>query len=180
MRSRALLLLAVVLVVVAGCRPRKKSTASTGALTQNYVSENGLITVHYPADFAAKKLGNSVVLLSRNFGDGTDEAIAFAPIETPISDDLNEFARVVELASTKELTRYTEKSKSPASCGVAEGIEVVGRWTPKLGAPSYERRSCIFFHNGHGFAFTYSYPESRAREELPLMKKIIEATQYNR
>jgi hypothetical protein len=182
MHSRPLTLLALMLVplVGTGCKLRKKPPPSNGALTQSYVSENGLITVHYPADFAAKKLGNSVVLLSRNLGDGTDEAIAYAPIETPISDDLNEFARVVELASTKDLNRYTEKSREPASCGAAEGLEVVGRWVPESGRIAYERRACIFFKNGHGFAFSYSFPESRAGEERPLLKKIVESTQINR
>ena len=181
MRTRGFLLLAFVLLVTPACRRRKTTAQSdAGAFTQSYKSENGLITVHYPPDFAAKKVGKSVIVVSRNFSDGTDEAIAFTPIETPISNDLNEFARVVDIAETETLNRYTEKSKQPGLCGPSPAIETTGRWIGKQDGTVYERRSCIFLHNGHGFAFTYSVPEKHATAELALMKKMIAATDFNR
>lgn len=175
--TRGLLLVALV-AAASACKRRKTATgASSSALTQSYTSANGLVTAHYPADFAAKRDGESVIILSRNLRDGTDEAVAFVAVDTPISDDLEEFTRVVNLASTKQLNRYEETGKRPASCGKFPGIEITGSWRAEDGITRYERRACHFLHGGHGYVFTFSVPKRHASEEIPQLMRILEATE---
>lgn len=150
------------------------------ALTQSYTSKNGLLTAHYPADFAASTVGTSSVVVTRNLPGGLDEAMAFVPIEKPISGELAEFARVVGAAEVKELNSYVETSSVPATCVGAPAIETTGTWKSKSGTLSYLRKACHFIHNGHGYSIAYSVPSTRAAEEEPTLHAIREATQLNR
>jgi hypothetical protein len=182
MRVRALLSAALVLLLLGSstlaCKRRllNRSSPQTSTLSQSYATENGLITAHYPADFAAKRLSANSILLARNLGDGTDEAIAFTGIPVPITDDQNEYARVVLAAEVKGLQNYTETSKQAASCGPAMGIETIGRWgsNPKV---MYERHSCIFLLNGHGYSIAFSAPERHAAEEIPLLMRMRQSVE---
>ena len=180
---RALLSSSFLLVVLgsSGLACKRRSITRTSpqneTFTQSYSSENGLVTVHYPADFAAKKLSPQSIILARNLGDGTDEAISFTAIATPITDDLNEYARVVLNAEVKGLQGYTETSKKQSTCGAGHpSVETVGRWgtSPLL---KYERHSCIFLHDGHGFSVAFSTPEKHAGEDVPLLQRIRQSAE---
>jgi hypothetical protein len=146
-------------------------------LTQHYASHNELITVHYPADFAAKTVGTAVVVVSRNLPDGTDEALAFMSVADPISDELVEFDRVLHAASVKELDHYLEKSKKPTTCLGATGIEHEGTWMAD--DVTITRKVCVFLRGGHGYAFSFSYPASHP-ELLPMLERIRDATAFTR
>ena len=137
--------------------PVARATQPAGDLTQDYPSHNELIVVHYPADFAAKTVGKAVVVVSRNLPDGNDEALAFMSVAKPISDELGEFDRVVHGATIKELDHYVETSKRDAKCMGAPGIMHEGTWGTDV---IYKRRVCIFLHAGHGYSFSFSYPQA--------------------
>jgi hypothetical protein len=157
-----------------------ETRGATAAMTQSYTSKNGLLTAHYPADFAASTVGTSSIVVTRNLPGGLDEAMAFVPIEKPISAELGEFARVVGAAEVKELNSYVETSSLPATCVGAPGIETTGTWRSKSGALTYLRKACHFIHNGHGYSIAYSVPSPRAAAEEPTLHAIREATQLNR
>lgn len=183
MRARTLLFSAILVSLVGSssvaCKRRSinRTSPQADAFTQSYSTENALVTAHYPADFAAKKLSANSIILARNLQDGTDEAIAFTAVATPISDDLNEYARVVLNAEVKGLQGYTETSKKQSTCGAGHpSIETVGRWgsNPML---KYERHSCIFLANGHGYSIGFSAPERHAAEEIPLLQRIRQSAE---
>jgi hypothetical protein len=156
------------------------STGAPAAMTASYAAKNGLLTAHYPADFAASTVGTSSIVVSRNLPGGLDEALVFVPIETPISTELREFARVIGAAEVKDLHGYVETSALPATCVGAAGIETTGTWKSERGALTYLRKACHFLHNGHGYSIAYSVPSTRAAEEEPTLRAIREATQLAR
>jgi hypothetical protein len=149
-------------------------------LSETYTSKNGLLTAHYPAAFAAKTVGTSSIVVARNLSGGLDEAIAFVPIENPISNEVREFARVIGSAEVKELNGYVESSSRPATCVGSPGIETTGTWRSERGTQTYVRKACHFIHHGHGYSIAYSVPSTRAADEEPTLRAIREATQLNR
>jgi hypothetical protein len=158
----------------------QRAQPTAEALTQAYASKNGLITVRYPGSFAAKTVGKSSIVLARNLSDGTDEALVFVSVEKPISDELAEFARVVNGATVKELDHYSETSSRAATCNGQPGIEAVGTWGQRTDGGAYRRRACFFLRQGHGYAFTYSMPETHVATDDALLLRIREATEFNR
>ena len=149
-------------------------------ISESYPSKNGLITAHYPADFAASTVGTSSIVLSRKLPGDLDEAVVLVPIEKPVSSDLREFARVVGAGAEKQFPGYLESSSVPASCAGKPGIETTGTWKSDPGTPMYLRKACYFMDSGHGYSITYLVPASRAADEEPTLRAIREATQFNR
>lgn len=148
--------------------------------SQSYDSPNGLITIHYPASFAAKVVGKSALKASRNLKDGRDEAVTFVSVDQPISNDLREFARVVELATVKklgEIGSYQEASHTDTRFADVDGIETRGVWTARSGH-RYRRWACAFLKDGHGYHFTYLVPEEEAATEEVTMTSILKATDF--
>lgn len=182
--------LSILAVLALGLLSCKRGTASGGTsseaagaavgMTESYVAKNGLITAHYPASFAASTVGTSSIVLARNLPGNLDEALSFVPIEKPISNDLNEFARVVNSAEVKELHSYVETSSGPASCVGNLGIESVGTWQSAKGTTTYQRKACHFLKNGHGYSIAYSVPSTAAATDEPTLRAIREATTFNR
>ncbi|MEO5730893.1 MAG: hypothetical protein ABI134_14885 [Byssovorax sp.] len=156
------------------------STGAPAATTASYASKNGLLTAHYPADFAAATTGTSSIVLSRNHPGGLDEAMVLIPIETPISTDLHVFAREIGAGEVKDLPGYVETSSLPATCVGVAGIETTGTWKSERGALTYLRKACHFIHNGHGYSIAYSVSSPHAAEEEPKLRAIREATQLAR
>lgn len=155
--------------------------AAESAMTSSFPAVNGLITVHYPASFAAKTVGTSSIVLARNVPGGLDEALVFIPIEKPVSTELREFARVVGAAEVKDLDSYVETSSLPATCAGKPGIETTGTWRSTARATlTYLRKGCHFIHNGHGYSISYSVPSTRVADDEPTLRAIVDATQFNR
>ena len=169
---------AVLAVALLACK--KGAPKPPAGLTESFPSKNGLITAHYPADFAASTVGTSSIVVSRSLPGGLDEALALVPIDKPISNDLKEFARVIGAAEVKELHGYVESSSLPATCAGKPGIETTGTWRSEKGTLTYLRKACHFLSNGHGYSIAYSVPSTLAAEEEPTLRAIREATQFNR
>src|SRR5437762_2016457 len=80
---------------------RRRSPPTNEPLTQTYADPNRLVTVRYPASFAASVTGRNVIQVARNMPGGHSEAVFVAAIETPISTDPVEFNRVMSLATAR-------------------------------------------------------------------------------
>lgn len=169
---------AILALALLACK--KEAPSPPAAMSQSFASKNGLITAHFPADFAASSVGTSSIVVSRSLPGGLDEALALVPIEKPISSDLNEFARVIGAAEVKELRGYVESSSLPATCVGKPGIETTGTWRSEKGTLTYLRKACHFLSSGHGYSIAYSVPSTLAADEEPTLRAIREATQFNR
>jgi hypothetical protein len=150
-------------------------------LSETYATPNGLVTGHYPAEFVAKKLDDATIILSRNFGSGEDEVITLAGVRNPITNDPRELGRVllglVEKNVTAKGGTSTKKPARDTKClGKYEGVEVEGTFTiPPVGA--YRSWSCFFLRDDRGYELRYDVPESRAKDEVPVVEKIVAATE---
>jgi hypothetical protein len=156
-------------------------------LVQHYASANGLITAHYPSDFAAKKLEQGSVLVSRNLGLGDDEALVFTAIAEPITDDVRELARVLENAFEKGITgkggTVSAGDPRPAKCETSQatydGIETISMYSIPPGG-TITVWSCVFVAGAHGYKLTYLVPRKRITEEGPLLRRIIAAAELSK
>jgi len=165
-----------------GCRRlAMRSAPQSTALTESYSSKTGLITVHYPALFAARTVGpQSNVLLARSFDDGSDEAIVFVAIENPVSDELGEFARVSELKNGAHYNKYQQLSSARVTFGGVPAVLTRGSWETDKRHQSYLRSSYVLLRDGKGYIFSSVYPQARAAEEGPLLDKIVQATHFDK
>jgi hypothetical protein len=178
MRTSASLLILVCSLLGCSRRSADQSQKAPEGLDQSYHSHNGLITVHYPSSFAAKTVGKANVILAKNLPDGTDEAVSFISVEKPISDELSEFARVVDQAEVSKLNGYSQTAKKSATCNGQEGVETRGTWVAKKSGNHFLYRACHFLRDGHGFSFSYVVAEKHAEEDV-LLKRIVEATEFH-
>ena len=147
-------------------------------LTESYRSKNDLITIHYPAAFAAKSPLPETVVLAHNFSDGGDEAVAFSAIPTPVTDELQEFARVVQRGAVSKLQNFKESGHSNIKCNGVDGVEFRGAWGDGP-TGSYFSRACAFVREGHGYYTWYSAPFGKQAEREPILKAIVDATEFN-
>jgi hypothetical protein len=175
----------LVVACLLGCKllpksHRRSPPAAPEPLTQTHDSANGLVTLHYPASFAAEKVGTGSIVLSRNLPNGHSETVSFVTIEEPISHELAEFARVVQAAQVKKLDGYAPISERTTACNAVTCIESTGTWHSSLGSVTYRRLGLAFIKNGHGYAFSYSVPQTEAATDELLLAKIVESTDFNR
>lgn len=180
---KPLFFVAIPAFAVLACNGGGKASGSAGAvpaMTESYASKNGLITAHYPAEFAASSVGTSSIVLNRNLPGGFDATVVLIPIETPISTDVKELARVLDGAAVKNLPGYVEESSLPATCAGQPGIETTGTWRSDKDALTYLRKGCYFIHGGHGYSIAYLIRSTLAATEEPTLRAIREATQFNR
>jgi hypothetical protein len=166
---------------------RAKRSDPNVAFAQHYTSANGLITAHYPSDFAAKKLEQGSVLLSRNLGLGDDEALVFTAIAQPITDDAQELARVLENAFEKGITSkggtVSSGDPRPGKCETSDGshtgVEQISTYSiPPSGTINVW--SCVFVTGGHGYKLSYLVSRKRIPEEGPLLRRIMAAAELSR
>jgi hypothetical protein len=177
LRHRTGLRVVAAALALTGCRALvARKPASEEALTESYRSPNKLLTAHYPPDFAAKIVAKNVVLITRQ---PEDEAVSLLPIETPISNDLDETARVMMLAQDKKLTGHHEILRRHAACfGKFAGIEREGEFTPGL-TGTYHRWQCVFANAGHVYEVSYVVPNSLRDRDEALLRRIIAATELH-
>ena len=166
----------VVLGGALGCKRRAPSaTSRNDGLTETYASKNGLVIAHYPATFAAKTAGKSVIILSRHLSHQTEEVLSFVSIEKPISDELKEVSRVMLAAEAPTMKGYQTTSTQPATCHGNPGIETIGTWLSD-GVP-FSRNECVFLHGGHAYSFAWNVTSSIAAEEEASLRTIREAAE---
>ena len=172
--------------VVVGFRRAMKAGAAavdpaSVALSQSYKTTNGLLTAHYPADFAAKSLDTATLMVSRNLGDGSDEVVTFGVVPDPITDDPHEFGRILLDSLSKNVTAKggttVKGAERAARClGSYPGEEVEVTFTFSSGNP-YDSKSCFFMIGKRGYELRYDVPRSRAAHDVPLLERIIDATE---
>ncbi len=154
---------------------------ATVTLSETSVTTNGLLKIHYPADFAVKALDGSTLIVSRNFGGGEDEVVTFGAVENPITDSVHEFGRLLLAAIEKNVLAkggtFSKGGDKPAMClGKYAGVEVESSFTlPPV--PVYTSKSCFFFRGTRGYEVRYDVPNYRSTVEVPLLVEIEEATE---
>jgi hypothetical protein len=147
-------------------------------MTQSFAAPNGLITAHYPPDFAAKVTGKSALMMSRNIDGDDTELVTLVSVADPISPDLGEFTRTVALSEVKKLDGYQQVSRNQTRCGGVDAVEILSTWKPA--GVTYRRRWCGFVRNGHGYAFAYTLPETEAAHDEELLRAIVDATTFDK
>ena len=160
--------------------PEPAVDPSTVVLSQERTTPNGRLMIHYPADFAAKTLDDSSLLVVRNDGGGSEGA-SFTAVRTPISSDVGEFARVVVAAIEKDILSMggfaTRGEMESAAClGRYSGLEVANTYRVPIGG-HFVSKTCLFIHGGHGYTLRYFASDSRAALDGPLLERIVGATE---
>ncbi len=152
-----------------------------GGLTEKYTTQNGQLTAHYPADFAAESLDAATLLVSHTFSQGDYEGIALVGLPHPISRDTREFARVVLAAMDEKkktvTTSFAETDRHPAQClGKYPGLEVDTEYTMKAGS-AYLERSCVFVRRDVGYVTRVYLPKRLQERDGALLEKMVMATE---
>ena len=157
-----------------------ESEAGTEPLSQSFSAKDGLMTLHYPATFAAQPSDDDVVALSRNLPGGDADVIVFVAVAEPISHELSEFTRVAALSELKRPAdwEYRKVSETKATCNKMPGLQIVSTWKPAGVTERSRRVWCAFLRGGHGYVFAYNTPESVAGTHEPLLRFIVEATTF--
>ena len=145
------------------------------ALSQRYASDNKLIVLHYPMGFEPESEKN-IVLLSGE-ASGVSATLGFVSIREPVTDQVDEFDRVIHGAVSKKLEAYVELSSGDCKFGGVRGIEHVGTFVSK-GIPVI-RHSCHFVRNGHGYAFSFTIPQPSQPKAVLELQRIQEATEFS-
>jgi hypothetical protein len=177
--------LGLVFAVVFAYRTRaaavRASRTTDSALTQTYTSQNGLVVAHYPAAFAAKNLDHATLLISRTFPDGSDEGALIAGVSPPITDDVNEFARILINLMIKNIEAsgdvWTETSRRRRPCFKAfPGLEVEGTYVAKR-VMKVNVRMCFFMTPDRGYELKSIVPAMHESTELGTLRSILDATE---
>jgi hypothetical protein len=182
-----ILAVGTVLLVRRRIQLRSFRTDPNAPLTQRYEPQNRLFTVHYPSDFAAKRLEEGTVLLSRRISMVEDEAITVTAVASPITDDVQELARVWENAFRKSIEGSGGRvmggdlrpAKCPTSGALHDGIEIIDLYRIHESDP-VTRWSCVFLAHAYGYKLSYLVPRDRVTEERPLLARIVGATELTR
>jgi len=193
---RACAAFAVVVLVLVGCDKAKQligrrqatgngaaaAAPSADPLSETFSAKDGLMTLRYPADFAAQPSDDDVVALSRNLRAGESDVLVFVAIADPISRELAEFTRVTALPELKRPAdwEYRKVSQQKATCNGMPGLEIVATWKPAGASGRSRRWWCAFLRGGHGYVFSYNTPERVSESHEPLLRSIVEATTFPR
>jgi hypothetical protein len=155
----------------------------SSALSEAYSTTNKLVTIHYPADFAAKSVDGSTVVVSRNLGGGDTELVTFGAVENAITDDPHELGRILLNSLTKSVKAsggtYTKNSERPAMClGKYSGVETEATYLLPPAAP-YESKACFWVDGTTGYEIRYEVPKSRLSTEGPLLESIESGADFH-
>lgn len=170
------LLLAFAVLSLAACN-RAPAGPVMEPLTQAYSTQNGLVTAHFPAAFAASPGSASRLQLNRTLP--VEMSASLSAFETPVSNDLGEFARVGIAGMTATMQGYQELGRGLGTCNGVPGVQVRGTFQSRTGTPLYWN-ACALLRNGHGYIFFYLVPQSDAATWAPLLQSILDATAFNR
>jgi hypothetical protein len=153
-------------------------------LSESYATTNGALVAHYPSDFVAKRLDEATVVLSRRLPVG-DETVTLGvlPYDKAATDDIEEFARLMLVAVEKNVegkggTSTRGKGRDAMCLGKYEGIE----FEPTFSLPDagdYVGKACFFEHNERAHIVRYDVVASQAEREIPLLERIINATELS-
>jgi hypothetical protein len=151
------------------------------ALSEKYPTSNGLVVAHYPADFAAKSLDHATIMLSKNNSDGTDEVVTVAGVENPISNDVNEFSRVLVQQMKKNIEVYGDKwvetgRKKTVCFASYPGLEIEGTYVAS-GITRENVKICYFMRPNKGYEMKTIVPAIHEARDLPLLQSMVDATE---
>jgi len=171
----------VVIGITAALHAHPATPRGPARLTESYPLKNGLAVVHYPADFAAKSLDRATLIVSRNLSDGTDEVVQVAAVPNPISDDVNEFSRILIGLMAKKIENagdeWTETARHHRACfKTFPGLEVEGTFTAG-GIMKENVHICFFMGSNRGYEIKTVVPAIHESEELPTLQSIVNATE---
>jgi hypothetical protein len=155
--------------------------AATAALTESYSSPNGLVTAHYPSDWAAKSVDSGTLTISRNLSDGTDELVYVAGIENPITSDVDELARVLMASQTKTIEatgqKWIETARSHTKCfQTFPGLSVYG--TFRAGTTQEKLHMCFWVRKNKAYVTKTMVPEIHETGDLPLLQSMVDASDF--
>jgi hypothetical protein len=163
-------------------RAPKQAEVAKLALSERYRTKNGLITAHYPLDFAATRLDYASITLSRAVAGGDEQiTLAALPLDKSVTDDVDEFAELMLLSVEKNVTAKggtsTRGERRETKClGKYAGIEFSPTFTlPNV--PEYAGRACFFIHKHRHHVIRYDVTKALEGAEAPLLRKIIGATE---
>jgi hypothetical protein len=168
------------MIVLLGCRPGKKIGADDLKLTERYVVKGGLAVAHHPKLLVASQTNESVARLAPAAAYGPfdiDDEIFIATTKTPATAELDEYVRILHAPFEADLTGWRVTSRAAASClGVYAGLELTATFITKDGK---KRRywSCTFLRSGHGYKVSYAVNESAEANDVPLLRKVVDATE---
>jgi hypothetical protein len=157
------------------------TTTGSGLLSETYPTSNGLIVAHYPAEFAAKSLDHATIMLSKNNTDGTDEVVTVAAVENPISNDVNEFSRVLIQQMKKNIElygdRWAETSRKRTTCfGTYPGLQIEGTYTAHS-VTKENVKICYFMRPNKGYELKTIVPAIHESRDLPTLQSIVDGTE---
>jgi hypothetical protein len=157
------------------------TTSPSTALSERYPTSNGLIVAHYPADWAAKSLDHATIMLSKNNTDGTDEVVTVAGVENPISNDVNEFSRVLVQQMKKNIEAYGDKwvetgRRRTVCFGSYSGLQIEGTYTAS-GITKENVKICYFMRPNKGYEMKTIVPAIHESRDLPTLQSIVDATE---
>jgi hypothetical protein len=165
-------------IVVATPDAGAPDESASDALTQSYASNNGLITVKYPARWKAETIGQSVIQISRSLGGSEDEDLTLISIPVPVDQDLQRFTTILVGAEIPKLNGYAEVSRKTTRCaGAVPGVEIEATWVPPNNI-TYRRWSCTFLKSGRGYSFAFDLPRTKSSRDQALLKSIVDSTKF--
>lgn len=192
MRERVEVVVAVVLVLAVGLACKKRgswssssssssSSSDAGANTQSFTAKNGLVTAHYPEDFVARNVDNDTVSLTKKVPDRSEEIVQVAAVVNPISDDVDEFGRVLIKSMVKDLDSYGDKwietSRDHSTCyKTVTGLSVKGYFMAK-GVTKTNVTFCIFMQGKHGYMLKSIIADKHDASERATIDAILDATE---
>ncbi len=161
---------------------RAKSDPALVVLSERHATQDDLLVAHYPADFGAKKVDAWTIIVSRKLLIG-DELVTLGvlPIDKAATDSIDEFARLMLVGVEKNVTEKggtsSRGTRRETKClGKYDGVEYEPTFTlPPIGA--YVGKACFFLHQARLHMVRYDVVKSQAEKEVPLLAKIVAATE---
>ncbi len=152
----------------------------TVALDQSYTTPNKLLTAHYPGSLVAKTLDDATLIVSRNFGGGEDEVVTLAAVQSPITNDPKELARILlglvdKNVKEKGGTSAKTSERAGTCLGKYPGVEVEGTFTVPPTAP-YPDQGVLLHPRRSRLRAALRRARARAATEGPLLDRIMNAT----
>jgi hypothetical protein len=150
---------------------------TAGGLTQAYVPKSGLVRIHYMPDLVANPDSDNLTFLEPTASASVNvkSLVTITTNVNPISQDPNEYGRVLQGARAKALGGYRLISTIPGHCYKDnQGVET--RWQFDEGGTTMQGRACAFIHNKHGYSFMYAFKPTSTGDEVKL-RRIVDATE---
>jgi hypothetical protein len=152
----------------------KLNVATQEELTESYSTQDGRITAHYPASFAASIQPDGALALMHSTG----EAVVLRRLDVPIGGGLAEVAAQswadVQKRSAAGGVTLDGHAETAGTCmgGPAQIATYKGKTAKGVAIEAWH---CVFIRDGKGYSFGYAMPVAHAAVAKQL-QRIVEAT----